>query len=613
MKTFRRLVAFSRPFRSYVPEYAIQAMLAVLFGLINFSLLVPLLNVLFGNIKLPAVLSKPAFEWKVQYIIELFNYYTYLLIRENGERSALLFVCGVILVFIMLNNIFRYSSQRVLTRMRVNLLRNIRNTLFRKFLELPVGFMTNSRKGNLISIMSNDVSEVEISVVSAIQVIFREPLMVLGYFIFMFYLSVHLTLFSIFFIPVTGFLINLISRNLRKKAHNSQMLLGNLLNITEEGISGLKIIKLFNAGHFVENLFQKENQEYRNTLRNIVNKRELASPVSEFLGVLSAVGLILYGGSLVLSKDGGLNASEFITYILIFSQILQPVKNISTAYANLQKGLAAGERIFEILDYESPVSEMRDAKSISGLQQSIRFEHVSFSYNETKVLNDFSVEIPKGSTLALVGPSGAGKSTLIDLLARFYDVQEGRILLDGTDVREVKMHDLRNLIGMVNQDTFLFNDTIYNNIAFGLENARKEDVERAARMAFAHDFIMEAEDGYNTRIGDRGSKLSGGQRQRISIARAILRNPQILILDEATSALDTESEKIVQDALSNLMKDRTSIVIAHRLSTIQHADKILVMDKGRIAESGTHRELFEAGGLYRKLIDLQNIGKDFSG
>jgi subfamily B ATP-binding cassette protein MsbA len=363
----------------------------------------------------------------------------------------------------------------------------------------------------------------------------------------------------------------------------------------------------------VEGLFRHENQQYGNTLRNIVNKRELASPVSEFLGVLSAVGLILYGGSLVLNKDAGLDASGFITYILIFSQILQPVKNISTAYANLQKGLAAGERIFDILDYESPVSEMRDAKSISGLQKSICFEHVSFSYNETKVLNDFSVEIPKGSTLALVGPSGAGKSTVIDLLARFYDVQEGRILLDGTDVREVKMHDLRNLIGMVNQDTFLFNDTIFNNIAFGLENARKEDVERAARMAFAHDFIMAAENGYETRIGDRGSKLSGGQRQRISIARAILRNPEILILDEATSALDTESEKVVQDALSNLMQDRTSIVIAHRLSTIQHADKILVMDKGRIAESGTHRELFEAGGLYRKLIDLQNIGMDFSG
>jgi subfamily B ATP-binding cassette protein MsbA len=611
MNTFRRLLAFSRPFRSYVPEYAIQAILAVIFGLINFSLLVPLLNVLFGNVKPPSVLVKPVFHWNVQYLIEAFNYQTYLLIRENGEKSALLFVCSIILIFIALNNFFRYSSQRVLTRMRVNLLRNIRNTLFSKFMELPAGFMTNNRKGNLISIMSNDVTEVEMSVVSAIQVIFREPLMIVGYFIFMFYLSVHLTLFSIFFIPVTGFLINLISRSLRKKAHNSQMLLGNLLNITEEGISGLKIIRLFNASHFVENMFRSENQQYRNTLKSIVNKRELASPVSEFLGVLSAVVLILYGGSLVLNKDAGLDASGFITYILIFSQILQPVKNISTAYANLQKGLAAGERIFEILDHENPITEKPDAKAIGGLQESIRFEGVSFSYNETKVLDNFSVDIPRGSTLALVGPSGAGKSTIIDLLARFYDVKEGRILLDGTDIRDLKIYDLRNLIGMVNQDTFLFNDTIFSNIAFGLTDATREDVERAAKMAFAHDFIMETENGYNTTIGDRGSKLSGGQRQRISIARAILRNPQIMILDEATSALDTEAEKIVQDALANLMKDRTSIVIAHRLSTIQHADKILVLDKGRIAESGTHQELLAAGGLYRKLVELQKVGGDY--
>lgn len=607
MKTFWRLLAFSRPFRSFVPEYAIQAILAVLFGVVNFSLLVPLLNVLFGTIEIPKTLIKPEFHWSINYFIDVFQYFMYTYIQENGPKSALFFVCMVILIFIFLSNFFRYTSQRVLTRMRVNLLQNIRNQLFKKYLELPMGFMANNRKGNLISIMSNDVTEIEISVVSSFQVIFREPLMVIGYFVFLFYISTHLTLFTIFFIPFTGIIINLISRSLKRKAHDGQKLLGSLISITDEALSGLKIIKLFNAHHYVNQIFTAENQHFRNLLKRIVNKRELSSPTSEFLGVLAAVGIILYGGNLVLNKNSDLNASEFITYIVVFSQILQPVKNISSAYANLQKGLAAGERIFEILDSQDPILETPSPLEISKLNSSITFKNVSFGYGEQNIIRNFNLTIEKGKTVALVGPSGGGKSTIIDLLMRFYDIDQGEILVDGNNIKNLKLSSLRQLAGMVNQDTFLFNDSIFNNIAFGKTNVSQEAVEQAARVANAHDFILQTENGYQTQIGDRGSKLSGGQRQRISIARAVLHNPSILILDEATSALDTESEKLVQDALSRLMKGRTSIVIAHRLSTIQDADSIVVLEKGQIVEQGNHQQLMANQGLYSRLVDLQSL------
>lgn len=608
MKTFRRILSFARPFRKFVPEYAIQALLAVVFGVLNFSLLVPLLNVLFGNVKVPAAIKPPDFSFSAKYAVDVFQYQMFVYVRDYGARSALFYVCGVILVFILLSNTFKYSAQRVLTRMRVNLLENMRNTLYRKFLSLPAGFMSENRKGNLISIVSNDVTEVESSVVSFFQVIFREPLMITGYFVLLFYISAHLTFFTIFFIPVTGIIINTISRRLKRKALDGQKLLGGLISLAEETLSGFRVIALFNAAGRMEEKFRTENGIFRRLLKNLINKRELSSPVSEVLGVLSAIGIVLYGGNLVLSENSDLDASGFITYIVVFSQILQPVKSISTAYANLQKGLASGERIFELLDTENPIGERPEPTPFTGLREGIRFRNVDFSYGDHEVLSGFSLDIPKGKMVALVGPSGGGKSTVLDLLVRFYDPVNGSVELDGTDLRDLKLADVRNQIGMVSQDTFLFNDTLFNNIALGRPDATREEVEQAARIANAHHFIMETENGYDTRTGDRGMRLSGGQRQRIAIARAILHNPSVLILDEATSALDTGSEKLVQEALSKLMTGRTSVVIAHRLSTIQEADLIVVVEKGKIVQTGRHAALMEEGGLYRQLVNLQNLG-----
>jgi subfamily B ATP-binding cassette protein MsbA len=383
--------------------------------------------------------------------------------------------------------------------------------------------------------------------------------------------------------------------------------MSNLISTTEETLAGLRVIKIFNAEGFVRNRFDQTNNEFRNYIKNWLNKREMASPSSEILGVLSAIGIILYGGHLVITKSSSLDASQFITYIIIFSQILGPAKAISNAYATLQRGIVAGDRIFRIIDLENDIKETQNPVSLDGFKEGLRFENVSFSYGQNQVLKNVSFEVPKGRMLALVGPSGGGKSTVVDLMVRFYDPEEGRILMDGEDIRNLRIFDLRNLFGMVNQDTILFNDTIFNNIAFGNKDATQEMVEKAARVANAHSFISESELGYQTKIGDRGAKLSGGQRQRLSIARAILKDPAILILDEATSALDTESEKLVQEAISKLMIGRTSVVIAHRLSTIQNADQILVLEKGQIAETGTHQSLYAQSGLYRKLVDLQSL------
>lgn len=604
MKTYFRLLSFSKPYGNYVPHYIVLVVLAVVFGIVNFTLLIPLLNVLFQTYEIKEI-ARPEFSFSIGYVKDLFNYYFSYTIVHYGKAGALNMVCGVILVCVLLSNLFRYLSQRVLTTMRTYVVKQIRKALIAKITNLPLGFINKSQKGNILSVVSNDVHEIENSVVSSVQVVFREPLLIIGYLVLLFVISAKLTMFTLIFLPIAGFFITRISKKLRKQAAEGQTILGRIMSITEEMISGTRIIKAFNAQENVKGTFEVENEKFRAISRSMINKRELASPVSEFLGVLTVVGVLLYGGNLVIGNQSDLSASEFLTYIVLFSQILPPAKNISTAITNIQKGLAAGERVFSILDQEEEQLEKPGATRISTFNQGIEFSNVSFGYDSTEVLRNINLSVRKGSVVALVGQSGAGKSTMADLVPGFYFPVKGELLVDGHPTSKLNLKDLRSLMGIVTQEPILFNDTVFNNIAFGKENVTMQEVKRAAEIANAHEFIDKMAEGYQTVIGERGSRLSGGQRQRISIARAVLKNPSILILDEATSSLDTESERLVQDAIKKLMEGRTSIVIAHRLSTIMNADEIIVMQHGQIAERGSHQHLLQHNGIYRKLFDLQ--------
>lgn len=606
MKTYFKLLSFARPFNQFVPKYIILAVLAVVFGLLNFTLLIPLLNVIFQKIEIQQIATaKPEFALNIEYAKSIFNYYFQEIFRQYGQSGALKFVCGVIVISVVLSNTFRYWSQRVLSKMRVDVIKNIRKSLYNKIIDLHTGYFQSQKKGDLISTLSNDITEIEASVVSSVQVIFREPLMIVGYFVLLFTMSVKLTLFILLVLPLSSLIISNISKRLKKDAQIGQQIQGNILSIIEETISGIRIIKAFNAQQYVKKKFDQQNNDYRNILKGMWNKRELASPLSEVLGVTVVVWVLLYGGQLVLENQSDLNASEFITYIVLFSQILVPAKAISSAITNIQRGIASGERIFKILDTPVAITEAENPIKKNDFREKIQYQNVSFSYAEKKVVNNINLTINKGEMIALVGQSGAGKSTMADLLPRFYDVNEGEITIDGLNIKKMKLSELNQLMGIVTQESILFNDTVFNNIAFGIENAHEQDVIEAAKIANAHEFIIQMENGYQTNIGDRGNRLSGGQRQRISIARAVLKNPPILILDEATSALDTESERLVQEAIQNLMKNRTSIVIAHRLSTIQHADKIIVMQQGEIIETGTHNELILQNGVYKRLSEMQ--------
>ena len=607
MNIYFKLLSFAKPFNRFVPKYFILAVLAVIFGLANFTLMIPLLNVIFEKVEVVTIVAKPEFALNLDYFKAIFNFYFASIFKTYGQVGALQFVCVVIVVSVFLANLFKYWSQRVLTSMRTHVVKNIRESLFLKITSLQVGYFHSQRKGDLMSSLSNDVNEVENSVVSSVQVIFREPLMIIGYVVLLFSMSVKLTFFTLLVLPISGGVIAWISRKLRKEAEVGQGLLGEMLSIIEETISGIRIIKAFNAQQYVREKFDQQNNKYRSVLKSMWNKRELASPISEFLGISIVVLVILYGGRLVLENQSELNASEFITYIILYSQILIPAKNISTAITNIQRGIASGARIFSVLETDVNIIEDKDAVAKTALNAQIVFKDVSFQYADTKVLQQINLTVEAGKMIALVGQSGAGKSTMADLLPRFYDVTDGQILIDGIDIRKIKLHDLNQLMGIVTQESILFNDTIFNNIAFGNKSASREAVIAAAKIANADEFIVKLADGYDTNIGDRGDKLSGGQRQRLSIARAVLKNPPILILDEATSALDTESEKLVQDAIHKLMQNRTSIVIAHRLSTIQHADTIVVMQDGKIIEQGKHAELISMNGTYKKLTDMQSF------
>jgi subfamily B ATP-binding cassette protein MsbA len=605
MKSFKRILSYARPYGRSVPGYLLLSVLSVVFGVMNYGLLGPLLAVLFEEPSTGAALARPQFAWSLDYVTGLFGWALSSIIQNRGVIRGLLFVCGALVVSCLLANVCRYLSQRILVGLETRLMKNLREALFGKILSLPVGWFTNRRKGDVLSSISNDVAEVQSGIAGSFHAFFREPLLVLGFLAMLIYMSPQLTLVSLVALPVSAFIVTRITRKLRAGSVETQHLMGRLLGHFEEAISGSRIIKAFGARRYVADRFGADNERHRQVLRQVRNRQELASPVSEFLGISIAAGVLFYGGWLNYRGNLGMTWSQFIVYIMFYWKVLEPAKTIAKSYALVQKGLVSADRIFAILDAPAEIEDGRE--SVKDFREAVTFDHVSFSYGEEPVLKDVSLTLPKGKMIAVVGPSGAGKSTMADLLPRFYDVTEGAIRIDGRDIRTLQLEELTDLMGIVTQESILFNDTVFNNIAFAMPGATREEVIAAARVANADEFIRQMPQGYDTNIGDRGAKLSGGQRQRIAIARAVLKNPPILILDEATSALDTESERLVQDALTKLMGGRTSLVIAHRLSTIRHADEIYVVQDGRIVEHGRHKDLVANHGLYSHLCSLQDF------
>lgn len=608
MKTYFRILSFARPYGSFVPKYILFVILSIAFSLITFSLLSPLLNTIFDSEvvgKINEVNVKPEFSLTLTYPQTLFKYYFTQIIQAQGKVGALGYVCIIIVCANFFANTFRYLAGRVIGKVRAKTIRNVRRSLFERITSLNIGYFSNKRKGDIMSRLTNDVQEVEATIVSSLKVIFKEPATIIGYFIFLFILSYQLTLFTIVILPVSGAVIASIAKRLKKKAVQSQSNLGEMVGTIDETIGGVRVINAFNALSYVISKFNRQNDKYARLNVSMANRFELAGPISEFLGIIVVALVLYYGGSLVLSGESSLNGGQFLAYIALFSQILQPAKSISNSMSGIQRGLASADRILELLETKTEIIEKEDAKDLPVFNHSIEFKNVWFAYENESVLRQINLKINKGEMIALVGQSGGGKSTLADLIPRFYDPVKGEITIDGISLKDLKLQSLRKHMGIVTQESILFNDTVFNNIAFGVENASHEEVIKAAKIANAHEFISKLPGGYNEIIGDRGVKLSGGQKQRLSIARAVFKNPPILILDEATSALDSESEKLVQEALTNLMKNRTSIVIAHRLSTIQHADKIVVINKGEIAEWGTHEELVNKEGIYSKLTKMQ--------
>jgi subfamily B ATP-binding cassette protein MsbA len=604
LKNYFRLLSYAKPLSGFIVPFVITAILASLFGVLNFTLLMPLLDVLFDKIAFEKV-AKPTsiFDIKNQ-----FNFYFGQFLTQHGKFGALQFVCGVIAVSVLLGNIFKYISIRLLEKFKAKMVSNLRQAVFDNSINLHLGFYSNERKGNLISRIVTDVQEVENSIANTFSAATKEVFLFIFYIASLFYISWNLTFFALLVIPISGIFISTLLKRMRRDAGEGQQRLSNLISLMDEAFGGMRVVKGFVAEKFITEKFRIENQGYRNAIFGLASRREMSSPFSEIMGIFVVIGILLYGGSLIFDGKSELTASEFISYIVIFSQVMRPAKDISNAFSSAQRGLASGERILELVDNQTLIEDKSNAIQIMDFDISIEVQNVGFSYEgDVEVLKNINFTLQKGKTIALVGSSGGGKSTIADLIPRFYDPNSGQITIDGVDMRDVSQHSLRKLMGIVTQEAVLFNDTIFNNIAFG-ENVSLEEVMAAAKIANAHDFIMQQVSDYQTVIGDRGTKLSGGQRQRLSIARAILQNPPILILDEATSALDTESEKLVQEALINLMKNRTTLVIAHRLSTIQSADQILVIHQGQIIERGTHDELLKIEeGFYKKLSSMQTL------
>ena len=606
-KIYMRLLGFARPIRKYAIPYFFYSLFYALFNSLTFLLIMPILKTMFdADYTFVYVEKLPPLAFNQEYLTALFNFTYSHLFNEYNPENVLLLLAIVTIFVSLLSNLFRYMGAWTVENMRTRTLQRMRNEMFSKVVDMNVGYFSDQRKGDIISKITSDVGVVQFCITNTLQVAFREPFLIIGYLVAMFSISWELSVFSILFLPLVALIIGSIVKKMRHPAMQSQQRMGDMVSVLDESLSGVKLIKGYNATNYIRQKFYDINAEFSRLLLSMARRQQLASPMSEFLGI-SAVGVILvFGGSLV--AKGVLDPGGFIAFIAIFSQITRPVRTFIDQFANINQGIAAGERIFSIIDAQSEIQDKPGAIELDGLKDKIEFRDIHFSYDGSReVIDGISFEIRRGQTVALVGPSGGGKSTLSELLPRFYDPSAGEILIDGISLRDYTQESVRAHMSVVAQDTVLFNDTIEGNIAMGKAGASHEEIVEAARIANADCFITEAPEGYRTNIGDRGVKLSGGQRQRLSIARAVLKNPDILILDEATSALDTESEKLVQDALNKLLVGRTSVVIAHRLSTIHNADKIIVIDHGRIAEQGTHEELMARGGIYSKLIEMQSV------
>ncbi len=606
MKKYTRMFKYLKSYNKNLSLYFFNIVLSILFSMISLSMLAPFLQILFG--KSATVSEAPSLGLSMESILAYLRFTISWIIQTKGPLNALAFICITIITTIFLKNLFLYLALRFLAPIRNGIMTKLRGDLYDKVLQLPVGYFTEQRKGDLISRMSNDVNEVEWSVVNVIETLIREPLNILFYLVLMIILSPQLSLFLLIFLPVTVFIIGRVSRKLKKKSNEAQEKTGTAISLLDETLGGMRVVKAFTAEKLLGKRFHTVNEDL-NQVRNKINfRRDMASPLSEIMGVGVLCGILWFGGQLVLDNSSAdLNADTFITYILFFTQIINPAKHLSSAFYNLRRGSAAIARIEEILSAPLVIEEAADPIEIQGFEKEIEFRNVTFKYDDQPVLKNISFILRKGQTIALAGSSGSGKSTLSDLLPRFHDVEDGEILIDGINIRAIGLKSLRKLFGIVTQEPVLFNDTIANNILLGKPDASKEAIEQAAKIANAHHFISHKEEGYNTNVGDRGAKLSGGERQRLTIARAVLKNPPILILDEATSSLDTESERLVQDAINHLMESRTSLVIAHRLSTIRHADQILVLQNGEITERGNHEELIQKNGFYKRLVDMQEV------